>query len=301
MPLSLILALIVLGAGALAIPFVPRHLRIPVGTGLVILIAGLLFSASATLVPTRTVAVEVSLGRPVGTLQNGFTMVAPWHKVEKFDASVQFLIKQGDGQCITVRLGNQTTACVDIIRSQWNIDPNGDIIELYRRYKQFDRIEHTVITGEATHALVDTFSTFDPLGGIATSGKVDTTTKPSIDQLATQARTQMQQSLGTGIKVDSLLLFVHYDTTTQNKLNNYAQALADTRIATQQTLTAEQVALANKALATQASVTNPGVQYQNCLSLVRDLATKDQLKDLPPTFNCGDPRTSIIVGGSNGR
>jgi hypothetical protein len=74
-------------------------------------------------------------------------------------------------------------------------------------------------------------------------------------------------------------------------------ALAETRIATQNRATAEQKALANKALATQVSVCDPGVQYQNCLNLIADLAARGQLGQLPPTFNCGDPRSQVIVNG----
>lgn len=79
-------------------------------------------------------------------------------------------------------------------------------------------------------------------------------------------------------------------------LNGFAQALADTQIATQQKLTAEQQKLANDFLAA-ASSNDPGVKYQNCLNLVKDLAAKGQLQNLPPTFNCGGPdSTPVIVG-----
>lgn len=325
MPLSLILALIVAALGALCVVFVPlaidrptdgygrprveerlpnqiaadrRRLRLAIALGFAVPVVLLLFSASATIVPARNVGVEVSLGKPVGQLDNGFHMVAPWHRVEKFDAGIQTLEMQGDGDgkdapCVTVRLGNQTTACIDVIRSQWNIDPNGDVIELYRRYRKFDKIELNVVAGQEMNALVSTFADFDPLAGI--TGAADAPMRTT-DDLAKQALAKTQASVGTGIHVDNLLLRVNYDPTTQGKLNDYAKALAETRIATQNRATAEQKALANKALAAQASVRDPGVQYQNCLNLIADLAAKGQLKDLPATFNCGDPRSGVIVG-----
>lgn len=311
MPLSFIAALVLIVLGALVLLgmwVASKGEGEPLGAGAYIgvalgfgLLAGLfLFLASATIVPARNVGVEVALGKPVGKLDNGFHMVAPWHRVEKFDAGVQTLEMTGDGNgkdapCVTVRLQNQTTACIDVIRSQWNIDPNGDVIELYRRYRKFDKIELNVIAGQEMNALVATFATFDPLAGI--TGASDAPLK-STDDLAKQALRQTQSSVGTGIHVDNLLLRVNYDPTTQGKLNDYAKALAETRIAMQNRQTAEQKALANKALAAQASVRDPGVQYQNCLNLIADLAARGQLAQLPPTFNCGDPRSQVIVNGA---
>jgi hypothetical protein len=99
----------------------------------------------------------------------------------------------------------------------------------------------------------------------------------STADLATATVADMRATVDKGIVVDTLLIsVVHYDDVTQQKLNGYAQALADTQIATQQKLTAEQQRLANEKLAT-ASSNDAGVKYQNCLNLIKDLAAKGQL------------------------
>ncbi len=106
----------------------------------------------------------------------------------------------------------------------------------------------------------------------------------------------MKSHVDSGIVVDTLRIsLVHFDDTTQGKLNGFAQALADTQIATQQKLTAEQQKQANDLLAA-ASSNDPGVKYQNCLNLLKDLAAKGQLQNLPPTFNCGDATAPVIIG-----
>lgn len=116
------------------------------------------------------------------------------------------------------------------------------------------------------------------------------------DSLAGSALGEMKSHVDAGIVVDTLRIsVVHYDDTTQAKLNGFAQALADTQITTQQKLTAEQQKLANDLLAA-ASSSDPGVMYQNCLSLVKDLAAKGQLQNLPPTFNCGGAAGPVIIG-----
>jgi hypothetical protein len=312
MPLSFIIFIIVFLIGLVAVPAAvigtrgEQHSNAVVwGTITVFSVLGmlLLFNASATLVPTRSIGVEVSFGRPVGKLDNGFHLVLPWHKVEKFDTRKKTIVMRGDGKdadagCVNVRLGNQTTACVDVNRAQWNINPDGDIISLYRQFKSFDTIEHAVVMGQITNGLVNTLSDFDPL---ATVNGGDAATK-STAQLSTEALTTTQaaidQAVGDGVKLDLLQIFVNYNDVTQQKLNDYAKAIAETRIAQQNGLTAAQNAKANKALTDAgAAYKDPGVQYQNCLNLIRDLATRNQLGQLPATFNCGDPRSQVIVQG----
>ncbi|HET7320819.1 MAG TPA: hypothetical protein VFI84_04545, partial [Candidatus Saccharimonadales bacterium] len=47
------------------------------------------FVASATVVSTKNVGIVTSFGKPVGSLSNGFHMVAPWAKVTELDAAIQ--------------------------------------------------------------------------------------------------------------------------------------------------------------------------------------------------------------------
>jgi hypothetical protein len=119
----------------------------------------------------------------------------------------------------------------------------------------------------------------------------------SLDDLAAKAATLLRAAVGGGVTIDNITVpLVHYDQITQDKLNAYSQALADTQIAAQRKKTADLVKQANDALAASAAVHDPGVQYQNCLNLIADLAAKGQLKDLPPTFTCGSSAAPVIVG-----
>jgi hypothetical protein len=72
--------------------------------------------------------------------------------------------------------------------------------------------------------------------------------------------------------------------------------LAGDADAEQKKKTAEQTKLANDILAGSSAAKDPGVQYQNCLDMIRELANKGQLEHLPPTFNCGSSSTPAIVG-----
>lgn len=262
---------------------------------------------SFTIVPARNVGVVNTFGRADRTLDNGFHWVSPWSSVETIDATIQTVkldagVTDDQGDCITVRLANQTTACVDTT-IQWHIDQEADANSLWAKYRgQNDavvaNIQTNVVLRELQKSANDAFGSYNPLsvlnGGQAPS---ETTTT-----LAAKVLDSVKSHVDAGIDVDSLLFsIVHYDATTQNKLNTYAQALADTQIAQQQVATAQQQKLANDTLAADKATADPGVMYQNCLNLVKQLAAADQLKNLPAGFQLC-PATgntpAVIVNGS---
>lgn len=255
---------------------------------------GALIYQSSVVIPTRNVGIVTFAGKVQGQERNGFHIIAPWQDVEKFDTSIQTLKLDADGTRVTVRLGNQTTAGVDT-SVQWHIDQDGDVQALYRSYRSFDNIENNLVRRQLQSALNDTFKDYDPLkvvnGGKATDVK-------SLEQLATEAKTLLQQKLGSGITVDSVVLpVVHFDADTERRLREYQQALADTRIAEQKKATAAETKAANDILAGSNAAKDPGVQYQNCLNLMKELADKGKLADLPETFNCGGTSSPVIVNG----
>lgn len=263
------------------------------GLGLVTIVCD-----SFTIVPARNVGIVNTFGKAEQALDNGFHWVKPWSSVETVDATVQNINLSSDAKnCITVRLANQTTACVDTT-VQWNIDQRANANELWQRYRGNNddvvgNVGRNVIERELRRSLNVVFETYNPLSVLAGG---DTPTIKT-DDLAAKALAEMKAHVDAGIVIDTLRIsVVHYDDTTQQKLNGYAQALADTQIATQQKKTAEQQKAANDLLAA-ASSNDPGVKYQNCLNLVKDLAAKGQLQNLPPTFNCGDGSGSPVIVG----
>lgn len=252
---------------------------------------------SFTIVPARNVGIVNTFGRANTALDNGFHWVAPWSTVETIDATVQNINLDADTHnCPTVRLANQTTACVDLTL-QWNISQAANANELWQRYRGSNdnvvgNIGKNVVERELRRSLNVVFEKYNPLAVLTDAG----TPSISTGDLAAQALGLMKTSVDPGIVIDTLLIsVVHYDDTTQSKLNGYAQALADTQIATQQKRTAEQQKLANDLLASKSS-SDPGVEYQNCLNLIRSLATMGQLANLPQTFNCSQGSTPVIVG-----
>ncbi len=272
---------------------------------------------SFTIVAARSVAVQTAFGKVQGEpLTSGWHWVAPWNSVEKFDASVQTLKfykggtesdgkpKDGyDGTCVTVRLANNTNACVDVT-TQWaiNHDPaaGADVNELYLKYKTFDNIHDNLVTRQLQSALNEVFGGYDPLAALGTDA-ADPAAKPTVNtkDLQGKVKTALIADLGGFITVDSVTIpLVHFDADTEGRLKAFQAAKADTRIAQQTKLTAtEQAAAAEKLAAKAGALDKPGVRYQNCLNLIGDLAKRDQLKNLPTTFNCAEGGSPPLLLG----
>jgi regulator of protease activity HflC (stomatin/prohibitin superfamily) len=293
------IVLVALGIVARVRPFRSartRAIRIAAIASIALGVVAIVFNCF-TIVPARNVGIVNTFGKAEQALDNGFHLVKPWSSVETVDATVQNINLGSDTRnCVTVRLANQTTACVDVT-VQWNIDQEANANELWQRYRGNNddvvgNVGRNVVERELRRALNVVFETYNPLQVLAGG---DT---PSVktDDLATKALSEIRAHVDDGIVIDTVRIsLVHFDQTTQDKLNGFAQALADTQIATQQKKTAEQQKQANDLLAA-ASSNDPGVKYQNCLNLVKDLAARNQLQNLPQTFNCGSDTPPVILG-----
>lgn len=264
----------------------------------VALVVGLLILASSsfTQIDAKNVGIVVSVGKPENTLDNGFHLVKPWADVVEIDGTVQNINrdKAKGAECVTVRLKNQTIACVDVTL-QWNLNRE-DANQLWQSYRSngdfLENIKKNVIERELQSALNRELESADPLSTIQSGGA-------PIKAVDVQAHVKeyMIAHLPKGLSVDAVLVpVIHYDDVTQSKLNAFAQAIADTQVAIQQQKTNEAIALANQALA-QASSNDPGVKYANCLAFLKDLAAKGQLQNLQyGGFACSPADGSVIVG-----
>lgn len=260
----------------------------------------MIFLTTFSVVPPRNIGIPVAFGSPGVAVDNGWTWVAPWETVELVDATTQTVSRDADFKNpVTVRLGNQTTADVDLVL-QWRIDP-ANAKEVWQKYRGKDpdaliaTVQSKVVEAQLGGAVREALKTHDPLGD-AIAGKDSALSYP---EMSRQIEALLRPSLDKGVILDKVAVqFIHYDGPTQEKLNAYAQEKANTQLAAQRVKTAEQQRLANEKLATSNSTTNPGVLYQNCLNLVAELATKGQLQNLPATFTCNTGSTTpVIVGG----
>lgn len=267
----------------------------------------LVFGLALTTVDARSIGIETKGGKYVGVLTPGRHILAPWADVEQWttrNQTIQFSGDDGedrdnfrDESSISVRLGNQSVAQVDMNVTWAVADSGGDLTkqaerikQLWAQYKTFGDMSRDFAVVTARAASGDVFNVYDPFSSLSTA-KADNPYVPNSEwsQKITDKLRPLYEARGLTL-VSVQVVQVGYDKDTEAKIKQYSQKVADTRIAEQDVKVAEQQALASKQRSTQAAA--------GCEALIRDLAASDQLKNLPAGWQCpGSNGGAVIVGG----
>jgi regulator of protease activity HflC (stomatin/prohibitin superfamily) len=253
-------------------------------------IAFLLFVISVlTIVPTREIGVVTSFGRPVDTYSNGIHLKAPWEKVHKLDGTIQTDNWVGKEYCTEIRIGNESTACVDnTIRWRIRLEAGK---RLYQDYREMDNIRESLVTRELKASLNSVLANFNPLEQI----KADSKGAPDLNQFSAAVTRDLRTRVGDDVEIKSVIIpIIHFDEQTQNKINAYQAEVANTRIAEQKITTNKAQAKANEAL--KESVSNePLILAAQCMDILDAMVKKNMTP--PIGFNCiaGASATSVVI------
>lgn len=255
-----------------------------------------LFFSSFTQVSTRNVAVITTFGKPVGQLDNGPHFILPWESTTEMPATIQTdnHVQTPNKDCVTTRIAYQIVACSDV-SLRWRIKESA-VDGLYQNYQSFDHVRDSLVSRQLYSSMNSVFQNYDPLA-VNTNG---TSAAPSLTSLANQVEQQMTKAIGDQIEISSVFVSVlHYDSSTQQKLNQVQAQVAQTRVANQAEQTATAQAAANRAL--QASVSNdPNVLVAKCLDTLNEMVSKGQT--IPPGFSCWPGSgSSLVVPAAGGR
>ncbi|MET3962322.1 regulator of protease activity HflC (stomatin/prohibitin superfamily) [Marmoricola sp. OAE513] len=304
MPGILILALIAVIGAVLVLPVswtdskgTKRTLR-AASAGLVVLALLCVGLASFTVVGTRNAGVVTTFGKPSGrTLGNGLHLKAPWQKVTDIDGTITTQKFTGEGDCISVRIGDGSTACVSVvIRSRINQDAADDIYADYRNSDKDinENVNDALVRTQLTSALASVFSTFNPL--LNTGTQPVSNTAPDLQKFSTEVSTKMDGLLRAvsdddkpQVDIKSITIsYIRLSEGTQQKINQLQLEVAATRVAEQKKITNQRLAEANKALADSLSK-DPNVLVSKCLDLI------DDGRQLPAGFSCWPGSGSSVV------
>ena len=195
-------------------------------------------------------------------------------------------------------MAGQTTACVSAVIT-WRIVPN-EANALYQDYKDFERVQQTLVGNNTTATLSKVFASYNPLAQVADGKAVAET--PDVSGYAESVKSALQTAVGTSIEVVSVTTpFIKYDESTQKRVNDLQAEVANTRVAEQKKLTSQAEAEANRELS--ASVSNdPNVLVSKCLDLLSSVAQSGQ--PLPNGFSCwpgAGSSTAIAVSPSKAK
>lgn len=282
---------LLLGSGA-AQPALKRVLRL-VAFGAFALTALCLVLSTFTVVPTRDIGIVTSFGKPVGNLDNGIHAKLPWERVKTLDGAIQtdsYLERNTDG-CTEIRIGNESTACVDN-SIRWRIKLEAGET-LYQDYRDMDNIRRSLVTRELTAALNEVLSDYNPLSEI--QDDTDNAAGPNLNEFSRQVAEKLRAQVGDQIDVKNVIIpLIHFDKPTQSKINLYQAEVANTRIAQQREKTATAQARANDKLKSSVS-NNPNVLVSQCLDTFSEMVKEGQT--IPIGFSCwpGGSASSVVI------
>ena len=318
----LVLAVLVLlgGLAAWSLRWTPKGASTPWRLPLVVRIVPfvlavlLVLSACITTVGTKDVGVVTTFGRPTGRdLENGLHLKLPWQKVNELDGAIN-PDSYVAGQCINVRIGDSTTACVEgTIR--WRIVPQQASV-LYQDYRSDDvnqTIRDSLVKTQFNAALNDVLGKYNPLSTVAAQAASSlksggpaavTSTAPNLDEFSADVEKSMEEHLVAAsrssksggspqVKVISVTLnFIHLANTTQDKINDFLKEVGATRVAEQHEQTAQAQANANRQLAASVSK-DPNVLVSKCFDAIEE-AIKAKYA-LPAGFSCWSGGGNAVV------
>ncbi|MRJ76989.1 SPFH domain-containing protein [Aeromicrobium sp. SMF47] len=290
--LFLVVAVGVLLASGAAQPALKRVLRL-VAFGAFALTALCLVLSTFTVVPTRDIGIVTSFGKPVGNLDNGIHAKLPWEKVKTLDGAIQtdsYLERNSDG-CTEIRIGNESTACVDN-SIRWRIKLEAGET-LYQDYRDMDNIRRSLVTRELTAALNEVLSDYNPLSQIQDDSA--NATGPNLNEFSRQVAEKLRAQVGDQIDVKNVIIpLIHFDKPTQSKINLYQAEVANTRIAQQREKTATAQGRANDKLKSSVS-NNPNVLVSQCLDTFSEMVKEGQT--IPIGFSCwpGGSASSVVI------
>lgn len=265
----------------------------------VVILTAILFVWSITaIVGTKKVGVVTEFGKPVGTLSNGLHLKKPWQKVTQLDAAIQTDNHEGardpednsknPDKCTQARIGNQSTACFDN-SIRWRIKKD-EADTLYRDYRSFENVRDSLVTRQLTSALNVVFADYDPLDKL---DKNKARSKSSLGIRAQRVKERLRKQIGDQIQVLSVIIpIARFNSSTEDKINQFQAALAETRIASQKKKTARNEAAANRTLSNSVSH-DPNVLVSKCLDTLNDMV-KTKLQ-IPAGFSCWSGSQSALV------
>lgn len=249
MPALFVIAIIlfVLAAAAFAVSrFLPKATldsyrdeihprRWAAGVAIALAVLGLVFAlfSSVYTVPTRNVGIVTSFNKPTGEVTGaGLKLVAPWQKVEDWDASRQswdHLGNEGakDNRCIDVRITGMDTACVEVlVEWQTRVDNASEQWASYR--KDFDYFVEKRVAPNLKDALAAAFRSHDPTSTV--DAKTAAITPVSMNTFKEPLKTEIGARIGADVEVLNVTFGqVHYSKATQDTINAFRAKVMEAR------------------------------------------------------------------------
>lgn len=252
----------------------------------------LLLGAAWTQVSTQNIGIVTSFGQPVEHLSNGLHFTAPWESETDIDGAIQTQTFE-NGSCVQVRIGEQQTACADVI-IRWRVEP-GDADQLFRNYhggaSVLADVSNSLVHPDFVAALNASLDAYNPVA--ATAAAPGSAANPHLSVISGEVAAQMRSDLSGQISVLSVVIpRLVYQGSVQARINQEDQQVAQTIIANEAIRTAQAQAAANKILA-QSVNNDPNVLVAQCMNVLEALQKSGS--QIPVGFSCWPSANGVSV------
>jgi regulator of protease activity HflC (stomatin/prohibitin superfamily) len=248
---------------------------------------GLTFAVSWLLnsyvnVPARTVDIQQSFGKAVGTLTPGLNWITPWSEVTEFPTLNQPLdldatdnTDSSKASPVGVKFLGGGAGAVNV-NMNWQIKTDNDAIKLWENWKSFDLVRDKVVNQKAQSTVAEVFGKYTP---------EDAVKGENIPKLATA----IKESLNTKLVVDGIMIEdvnlkkIDLDGPIQDRINKQVEDQADNNRAVIKQQTAKTDAETNRIA--QQNLTDP-VLKNKCLDITNNWSVAKN-GPMPANWQCG--------------
>lgn len=262
-------------------PINPKPILKAVGMVAAVLGVLILLFSGIRSVPVKSVGVLTSFGHVEGDLTPGFHWELPWKTANILPETIQTTTFNGK-DCLNVRIGGQQNACLDAT-IQWQVKDSA-APQLFNNYDTsgtnvLDTISTAVVIREFESVVNQTLGDYNPIADVAQNAQSGNSL---FSTFGPKVQRTMRQDIGSQINVIRVIMpILHYDSSTQGRLNTIQATYAEAAIAQEQIVVNDAQAKANAAIVNNVS---SNVLVYECLQLVQSAAKMSY--PLPAGFSC---------------
>jgi len=227
----------------------------------IVLLLLVAFFSFTTRVEAKQVGVLSTFGKPSDkTYGSGLAFHMPWQEMTQIDATTQTNEYHG-GNALKVILADKNTADISVT-IRWAVNPKNanDVYADFRSNDPTESLRKAVVSTQLKAALNTVFNGYD-----ATAEKPATP-----DDLSKQVESILKTRTDELVNIKSITIsYIKPDATVQKKIDQLQSQKAQTKVAAEKVLTADQEAQANRKLSESVS-NDPNVLVSKCLDLIAD-------------------------------
>lgn len=233
-------------------------------------------------VPARTVGIQTSFGKAVGTVSPGLNWITPWSEVTEFPTTNQTLDLDATDNTdaskaapVGVKFLGGGAGAVNV-NMNYQVKSDDAAVKLWENWKEFDLVKEKVVNQKAQQTVAEVFGKYTP---------EDAVKGENIPVLAAAIKESVNTKLAVdGIVVEDVnLKKIDLDGPIQDRINKQVEDQADNNRAVIKQQTAKTDAETNRIA--QQNLTDP-VLKNKCLDITNNWSVAKN-GPMPANWQCG--------------